>query len=73
MSAQGKAEGRHSHPHGGPDDGGFDWFKVLDIAVWTAVFIIAVLGFEWLVGKVIRERIAAGAAKHLASQQAGTE
>lgn len=54
----------HSHPKGGPDDGavtGIDWFKVLDVAVWVCVGVIAIMGVEWLVGKVIRESVTAGA------------
>lgn len=55
-------------PAGGPDDGageGFDWFRVLDIAVWTAVVVIAALAIEWLIGYVVRERISRGADKYL--------
>lgn len=68
MSASGKG---HSHgprgkSAGGPDDGGeFDWFAVLDVAVWAAVAVIAFVGIEWLIGRVIRENMAAGASKYL--------
>jgi len=60
-TADGKA---HSHrkPAGGPDDGaGLDWFKMLDVAVWVAVGFIAIMGVEWLVGRVLRESVTAGA------------
>lgn len=62
----------HGHTHrskreaGGPDDGaGVDWFRVLDIAVWVSVAVIAVMGAEWLIGRVIRESLASGASRYL--------
>jgi len=57
-------EHQHGTPPGasdGADQLGFDWWRALDLAVWAAVAVIAVLGIEWLVGTVVRERIAAGA------------
>lgn len=60
------------HPHArresGETDGGFDWFAVLDVAVWAAVAVIAVVGIEWLIGHVIRESLASGAGKYLKKQ-----
>jgi len=64
----GAASGDHEHP-----DGGVDWWTVLDITVWVAVVIIAGLGLEWLVGYLVRERIARGAGRFLAARQATTE
>lgn len=68
----GGSDRSHSHsrakPAGGPNDGGFDWFNVLDVAVWASVAVIAVIGIEWLAGRVLRERIAAGAEKYIHKQ-----
>jgi hypothetical protein len=47
------------------DHGGVDWFAVLDTVVWLAVGVVLIIGAEMLVGKVVRERIAAGAEKYL--------
>ncbi len=63
--------GDHSRePAGGPDDGAFDWFKILDILVWVAVAAIAIMGVEYLLGWVARERIATKAQQYLAKSQA---
>lgn len=60
---------RRAPSAGGPDDGaGFDWFKVLDVAVWVSVAVIAVMGIEWLIGRVIRESLAAGAQRYLSKR-----
>lgn len=65
----GHQHGRRKPATGGPDDGaGFDWFAMLDVAVWAAVAVIGVLALEWLIGKVIRDNIAAGATKYLKKQ-----
>lgn len=58
----------HRKPAGGPNDGAgeFDWFKVLDYAVWGAVGLLVILAVEWLAGKVTRESLARGASRHLA-------
>lgn len=58
----------HSHePAGGPDDGGgFDWWRAADYAIWAAVGVVAIIGIEWLVGYVIREKISRGADRFLA-------
>jgi hypothetical protein len=61
----------HSHqPADG--DGGADWFKVLDIAVWVAVVLLVVMAAEWVAGRIVRERIARGAARHLAKAAPAT-
>lgn len=54
-------EAEHTH-----DSPAVDWFKILDVFVWSAVAIIVALGLEWLVGKIVRERIAAGADRYRA-------
>lgn len=63
--------------NGGPDDGAarLDGWRVLDILVSVAIGVIVVLAAEWLVGYVVRQRIAAGAQRHLAkvNSQAGTD
>jgi len=59
------AAGDHTH-EGGPDDGAYDWFKILDIVVWVSVALITCMAVEWLIGVVVRERISRGAARHLA-------
>jgi hypothetical protein len=48
------------------DDRGVDWFAILDVLVWGAVVIIAVLALEWVAGFVVRERLAAQAQRHMA-------
>lgn len=55
----------HSH-----SKGGVDWFRGLDLAVWAAVTILVILACEWLLGRYIRESLARGAQKHLASVSA---
>lgn len=70
----GKPGEGHSHEHDG--DNSFDWFGAFDIAVWAAVAVLVALGVEWLIGYLVRERIARGADKFLAAQPAaapGTE
>lgn len=65
---------RHDRPArrrpagGGPDDGAFDWFKILDYVVWGAVGILVILAVEWVSGHIVREKIVAGAEKYLASK-----
>ncbi len=62
----------HSHDAtGGPDDGAVDWFRYFDIVVWVSVGVIAVFAAEWLIGYVVRERIAAGADAYRARVAAG--
>ncbi len=34
------------------------WFRGLDIVVWVAVAVIAILALEWLGGYLVRERLA---------------
>lgn len=66
-----KAEAEHTHDAGdGPD-----WWKVLDIAIWAAVVVIAALAIEWLVGMVARERMTAAANRVLqtAARKGGSE
>lgn len=53
----------HQQPAGGPNDGAFDWFRVLDVIIWVSVILIAVLALEWFTGLVVREKIARGADK----------
>lgn len=68
--------GGHTHAHEHDGDNSFDWFGALDIAVWAAVAVLVALGVEWLIGYLVRERIARGADKFLATQPAaapGTE
>jgi hypothetical protein len=61
----------HTHSHGrkaagGPDDGaGPDWYRVMDVLVWVGVAAVAVIGIEWLFGKMVRESIASGASRYL--------
>jgi hypothetical protein len=61
----------HTHPvAGGPDDGAetvaFDWFRALDLVIWSAVVVLAALGLEWFFGAFIRERIHGQAMRVLA-------
>lgn len=57
---------QHSHDTPGATDGGaLDWFRILDILVWGAVAVVAILAIEWFAGVVVRERISAGATKYL--------
>ena len=46
-----------SHDHEGADPTAFDWFRALDLAIWSAVVVLAALGLEWFFGAIIRERI----------------
>jgi len=55
----------HAHEDQAPT--GFDWFRVLDIAIWISVALIAVIAAEQFVGYLVRERIARGADKLLAA------
>jgi hypothetical protein len=65
MSAQERGH-THAKKVGGPDDGaGPDWFRVLDVVIWVSVAAIAVMGIEWLIGRAIRESIAASASRYL--------
>jgi hypothetical protein len=50
------------HTH---EDGGFDFWPALDMAVWVSVGIIAALVIEWVAGRVIRERLASQAGRYL--------
>lgn len=55
------------HTHGGPDDGAeANWFKFLDVLVWVAVAAIVILGAEWLVGYITREKLGRQAERFLA-------
>jgi hypothetical protein len=68
-----RERGDHQHTPrkaaGGPNDGGgLDWFAAFDVAVWAAVAVIGILALEWLIGKVVRDSIANGAAKYLKKQ-----
>jgi hypothetical protein len=60
---------------GGADDGAptVDWWQVLDIAVWVAVALIVAIAAEWLIGSLVRERIARGAQRYLRKEAAETE
>lgn len=49
-----------------------NWWKILDILVWVAVGVIAVIGAEWLIGYLVRERITQGANRYLATVNADT-
>ena len=49
----------------------FDWFRVLDIAVWVAVTVVVVIGLEMLVGRFVRERIARDATRYIERVRAG--
>lgn len=69
-AARGHRHGREDQAAGGPDDGAFNWFKVLDILVWVAVALIVALAAEWFTGLVVREKIARGADKMLAAAAA---
>lgn len=64
----------HEHEH---EHQAVNWFGVLDILVWAAVAVLVALAVEWLVGYVVRERLARGAdrflAKHNAAAAAETE
>jgi hypothetical protein len=53
------------HAHDDDQGASFDWFQVLDVFVWVAVALIAGLAAEWLIGWLIREKMAAGASKFL--------
>lgn len=68
MSGNNHDHGRRQEKPKGDDSQGFDWFAIMDVAIWAAVAIITVVGIEWLVGHVIRESLAAGASKHLKRQ-----
>lgn len=48
----------HAHDVGGPHDGAGDGWKVLDAIVWAAVVVVVVIGTEWLIGYLVRERLA---------------
>lgn len=61
----------HGHDHDGADDGAVDWFRLFDALVWVSVALIAALAAEWLIGYLVRERIARGADKYLAKVGAG--
>lgn len=64
------------HPHvGGPDDGrkAVDWFTVLDALVWASVAVLVAVAAEWLVGWLVRERIARGADRYRAKVSSDTE
>lgn len=50
----------HGHEHDDGQGAGPGWWKVMDIFVWVAVVLIVILGTEWLVGLLIREKLAAG-------------
>ena len=61
----------HGHDHtGGPDDGAFDWFRILDMLVWVAVAAIVIMSVEYLLGWMARERIARQAQRFLVKNQA---
>ena len=47
----------HEHDAGEASPG---WWKVTDTLVWVAVAVVVILGTEWLVGLLIREKLAAG-------------
>lgn len=54
-------EAEHGHGYAAPA-----WFRVLDIAVWIAVVVIAGITAEWFLGRVMRETIARQAQRHIA-------
>lgn len=60
------ARGHRHDDDGQGQGGGVDWFKTVDVIVWVAVAIIVCLGAEWLIGYLVREKIARGADKLLA-------
>ena len=64
----------HDHPRraaaGGPGDGEATWFKLMDALVWVAFAVIVVLGAEWLVGFVTREKLGRQAERFLAKAAA---
>ena len=70
-------EHSHAPAAGGANDGadtvGFDWWRALDLSVWAAVIVIAALGLEWAIGKLVRERVTAQATRILARTGATTE
>jgi len=57
-----------SHVHQGVTDSGeyAHWFRILDVLVWLSVAVIFAIGIEWMVGYVVREKIARGADRYLA-------
>jgi hypothetical protein len=56
-----------ARPPGGARDGaGFDWTRVADGAVWVAVGVIAILGIEWFIGFLAREKMTRAADRILA-------
>lgn len=57
----------HGHDHGHQGDG-FDWWKVLDAAVWVAVGLLVVTIVEMLVGRTLREKVAGAKLVQQASQ-----
>jgi hypothetical protein len=61
MSKRGAGEPEHDHA----DKGGVDVFALLDIAIWCAVAVVAIVGLDMLFGKIIRERLASGASRYL--------
>ena len=58
----------HEHQDQAP---GLDWFRVLDTLVWVSVAIIVCFAAEWLIGYLVRERIAAGADRWRAKATTG--
>lgn len=52
--------GDHTHAAGGPEDGAprFDVWKVFDILIVASIVVVVVIGAEWLLGYIVRERLA---------------
>lgn len=65
------SKGAEGHTHDDEDQGAaFNWFGVLDALVWSAVALLVILGVEYFVGLIVREKISRGAQRHLAQQGA---
>lgn len=64
---------RQTATHDHAQDGGVDLWRWLDIAVIVAIGVIVAIAAEWLVGLMVRERIARGADRYLAKRAAKDE
>jgi hypothetical protein len=54
------------HDHQDQGDSPVDWFKALDMLVWVSVALIVAMAAEWLIGKLVREKISHQAERYLA-------
>lgn len=62
-----------THDHDGKDPTAFDWWRALDLAVWSAVVVLVALGLEWFFGSFIRERVHRQARQIIAEDSAQTQ